>query len=186
MNVGEQICGDWLQHVKGCEFIQFNLPYPDEQGELDVLALNMTERTVFACEVAVHLTTGLQYVSRGKADNVARLVGKFRKSVAYVQKTFEGYDHVFMLWSPVVRDQKLGSKHNQLRDVKEIIAEMEKSCQVAIQPVINADFQRALDELRAYARHETKALESPVLRYLQIEEALSAHLVRLAKQAGRA
>ena len=39
-------------------------------------------------------------------------------------------------------------------------------------------FQSALDDLRAVAAGETKALESNVLRYLQIEERLNKHLTK--------
>jgi len=60
MNIGEEICGEWLRHVKQCEFIQYNLKTPEGQGEVDVIGLNMKTRTVYACEVAIHLTTGLQ------------------------------------------------------------------------------------------------------------------------------
>ena len=39
-------------------------------------------------------------------------------------------------------------------------------------------FQSALDDLRAVAAGETKALEGNVLRYLQIEERLNKHLTK--------
>ena len=101
MNIGEEICGEWLRHVEECEFIQYNLKTPDVQGEIDVIGLNMKTRTVYACEVAIHLTTGLQYVKdnqrRQCTSNCER--PRFRKDVAYVRSNFEGYCQRFMFWS---------------------------------------------------------------------------------------
>src|SRR5262245_1900435 len=122
MNIGEEICGEWLRHVKGCEFVQYNVRTPDVQGEIDVVGISLANRTVYVCEVAVHLITGLQYVKENRPDNVTRLVAKFRKDIAYTQKAFPDYTHVFMFWSPVVKNQRSGAKYNQLADVQQIVA----------------------------------------------------------------
>ena len=63
---------------------------------------------------------GLQYNKDNQPDNVRRLTTKFRKDIAYVRSNFKDYEHVFMLWSPIVRNQKAGAKHNQLARVAEI------------------------------------------------------------------
>jgi hypothetical protein len=176
MNIGEEICGEWLRHVKGCEFIQYNLKTPDVQGEIDVIGLNMKTRTVYACEVAIHLTTGLQYVKDKQPDNVGRLTAKFRKDVAYVRSNFEGYDHRFMLWSPIVRNQKTGAKHNQLAHIAEIAKILESEIHAKIELVINWQFKEALKALRKKAGETSPELDSFVMRYLQVEERLDAHL----------
>ena len=177
MNIGEEICGEWLRHVKQCEFIQYNLKTPDVQGEVDVIGLNMKSRTVYACEVAIHLITGLQYVKGGQPDNVNRLTAKFRKDIAYLSKAFPDYTRVFMLWSPVVRNQKSGSKHNQLKDIKDIADTLSSECKVQIEMIINQKFQEALDALRRVARDTTMEMDSSGMRYLQVEEYISAHLL---------
>jgi Holliday junction resolvase-like predicted endonuclease len=46
-NVGEEIAGLYLQIERGCDFIQYNLYTPDVQGEIDVVAGNFTDRTVY-------------------------------------------------------------------------------------------------------------------------------------------
>lgn len=176
MNIGEDICGEWLRHVKGCEFIQYNLKTPGVQGEIDVIGLNMKTRTVYACEVAIHLVTGLQYNKNSQPDNVQRLTTKFKKDVAYVRSSFENYSHVFMLWSPVVRNQKAGSMHNQLAHVAEIAKNIETDVQAKIELIINRKFYDALGESREIARKTTQELDSSVMRYLQVEERLAAHL----------
>ncbi|MCP5069858.1 MAG: hypothetical protein GY946_25095 [bacterium] len=35
MKLGEKICGEWLRHVKDCEFVQYNLKTTKVQGEID-------------------------------------------------------------------------------------------------------------------------------------------------------
>ncbi len=113
MNIGEEICGEWLRHVCRCEFVQYNLKTPDLQGEIDVIDINLAKQTVYACEVAGHLVTGLQYVKDNHPDNVPRLTAKFRKDVEYVRKASPKYGHVFMLWAPVVKNQRAGAMCNQ-------------------------------------------------------------------------
>ncbi len=181
MNIGEEICGEWLRHAKGCEFVQYNLKTPEMPGEIDVIGLNLKHRTVYACEVAVHLITGLQYVKNKRPDNVRRLTTKLGKDIEYLRREFRDYDKVLMLWSPIVKDQREGSKYNQLRDVDEIVRAMRTKYGLEVQPVINETFQDALDELRKVARHETKELTSSVMRYLQVEERLRRHVNRLTQ-----
>ena len=179
MNVGEELCGEWLRHVKGCEFLQYNVRLSTVQGELDVLGINLAERIVYACEVAVHLTTGLLYVSGGgQSGNVSKLTSKFRKDIDFVRGAFPDYRHVFMLWSPIVRSSKPGSKNNQLDDVGKVVAVIERDLGVTVEAVVNARFQEAIAQLRAAAARETKELDSSVMRFLQIEEHLRRHLGR--------
>jgi hypothetical protein len=54
MNIGEEICGEWLRHVKGCEFVQYNVRTPDVQGEIDVIGMR-TRRSPVIVAVAVVL-----------------------------------------------------------------------------------------------------------------------------------
>ena len=176
MNIGEEICGEWLQHVRGCEFVQYNLKTPDVQGELDVIGINLVARTVYACEIAIHLITGLQYVRGKRPDNVPRLTAKFRKDIAYIRKAFPDYTHVFMLWSPVVRNQRAGSRYNQINDVRQIVETIKSELGAIIEPVINEAFMEALASLREVAGRETKELDSSVMRVLQVEEHLARHL----------
>ena len=178
MNVGEEICGEWLRWVKGCDFVQYNLKTQTVQGEIDVIGIDLTNKIVYACEVAIHLVTGLQYTKNAQPNNVDLLVTKFRKDIEYIRSSFPDYEHQLMFWSPIVKNQKPGSKHNQQRDVELIVRSIHEEYGVEIKSMINNQFQSALDDLRAVAAGETKALEGNVLRYLQIEERLNKHLTK--------
>ena len=98
-NLGEEIVAAYLQYIKGCEFIQQNLYTPDVQGEIDVVGIDLETKTIYVCEVAIHLATGLYYVP----SNVIKLTEKFSKDIEYANKYFPDYTRQFMLWSPIVR-----------------------------------------------------------------------------------
>jgi hypothetical protein len=123
-------------------------------------------------------------VKDNRPDNVPRLTAKFRKDIQYVRKAFpipEYHKHVFMLWSPVVKNQRTGSKYNQAEDVQQIIETCKREFGVLIEPVINERFQEMLRQLRRMAKQETKELDSSVMRFLQVEEHLDMHLKRSGK-----
>lgn len=178
MNFGEELCGEWLRHIRGCEFIQYNLQMSHTHGEIDVIGLNLVERTVYVCEVAVHLTTGLQYVKDRRPDNVARLIAKFSKDIEWARGRFPDYRHVFMLWSPIVKGRTENPVYNQVGHVQEVERTILSETGVALELVINDAFLRAIEDLRAFAGKQSKELDSPVMRLLQVEAYLRRHLKR--------
>ena len=139
--------------------------------EIDVIAINFTDKIVYICEVAVHLVTGLRYVKDGKSDNYERLVKKFNKDINYAQKAYPEYERVYTLWSPIVKDTP-----DQLRNVVLAHDYLKKERGIEIQLIINEAYKIRLDKLRDYAARQTKELKSPVLRLFQIEEFLAQHL----------
>jgi hypothetical protein len=182
-NPGEEVVGEYLKIILGCDFVEYNLYTPDIQGEIDVVGINVKENIVYVCEVATHLVTGLMYVNakNKQPDNVNRFAMKFRKNIEYANKYFADYEKHFMLWSPIVKNQGPKAKHNQLTDISDIQKIIKYEFGVKIEPVINHEYEKYLDQLRAYAAKETKELKSPILRLMQIEEKLSKHLKRLKK-----
>lgn len=180
-NIGEALVGDYLKVILGCDFVEFNLYTPDVQGEIDVVGINAEKKELYICEVATHLETGLMYVNQKlkTPDNVDRFVKKFTKNIEYANKYFPEYKKRFMLWSPIVKNQKTGAKFNQTNDIEEIKRQLLEKFNVQIEVVCNHDYKKCFDELRQYALKESKELKSPVLRLLQIEQKLSRHLKRL-------
>jgi len=176
LNIGEELVASYLEYIKGCEFVQKNLYTPDTQGEIDVVAINLKEKKVYICEVAIHLTTGLRYMKATKQNNVEKLTDKFSKDIEYGQKYLRDYEQHYMLWSPVIKKSKDTSINCQARDIEQIGKNIKQKYNIDIEFVINDAFHEALQALRAYARKETKELKCPVLRLLQIEETLGRHL----------
>lgn len=174
-NIGEEIVASYLQYIKGCDFIQQNLYTPDVQGEIDVVGIDLETKSIYVCEVAIHLVTGLQYTRGTHPNNVNKLTEKFSKDIEYTNKFFPDYNKVFMLWSPIVRKSGETAKSNQMADIEGIKANILTKYGVMINFVINEKFSECLAELRNYAKHETKEIKSPVIRYLQVEETLKRH-----------
>lgn len=176
MNIGEELVAAYLRHIKGCEFTQQNLYTPDVQGEIDVVGIDLANQALYVCEVAIHLVTGLYYAKGGQPNNVGKLTDKFSRDIEYAKKYFPDYQQHFMLWCPVIRHSKENAILNQERDLRQIEENIHAKYSVSIEFVINEDFQRRIDELRQYVRGKTEELKNPVLRLLQIEEALKKHL----------
>lgn len=180
INVGEQLVASYLQYIRQCEFIQTNLYTVDTQGEIDVVGIDLKCRKLFVCEVAVHLTTGLQYVKDKRPNNVQKLTDKFSRDIEYANKYFPGYEKHFMLWSPIVKGGKEGSLYNQLAHLQEVRANIHAAYGVDLELVVNERFLSCLKEMRAYARVATSDIKCPVMRLLQIEEYLSKHVKKVA------
>ena len=181
-NVGEEIVSNYLQFIKNCAFLQRNLYTPDVQGEIDVVGINIKEKQIYICEVAIHLITGLRYVKGARPNNVNKLVDKFTKDIAYANRYFAGYQKHITLWSPIVKNQSSSSKYNQLSDVQEIKRQIQERFGIEIELIINEKFYDCLKELRNFAKSQTKELKSPILRTFQIEEYTNKHIKKLRDQ----
>lgn len=181
-NIGEEITGQYLRLCRHCEFIEYNLQTIDIQGKIDVVGINIEKRQIYFCEVATHLETGLQYTKNARPVNVDRLTHKFSKDIEYARKYFPDYELIVMLWSPIVKNAKDGSLNNQITDVEQIKQQINNKYGIKIIAIINNEYLKALNELRAIASITTEELKSPVMRYLQIEEKLKKHVEKINKK----
>ena len=175
INVGEQLVASYLQYIRRCEFIQTNLYTVDSQGEIDVVGINLKERIVYVAEVAIHLTTGLQYVKDKRPNNVQKLIEKFSRDIDYTNKYFKDYNKSFMLWSPIVKSGKKALQYNQMNHIREIGEKIQSQYGVNIEFVINEKFASCLNEMRKYSRSTSSDIKCPVMRLFQIEEWLDKH-----------
>lgn len=180
MNVGEQLVSSYLRYVRGCEFIQTNLYTVEAQGEIDVVGINLQEKRVYICEVAIHLTTGLQYVKDKRPNNIQKLTDKFSRDIEYAAKYFAEYERHFMLWSPIVRNSQGQAQYNQMGHLAAVTAKIKEKYEVDLECIVNEAFHSCLKELRQFAAAQTAELQCPLLRLLQIEELLGVHLKRIA------
>ena len=169
-NLGERLVGDYLRYIKQCDFVDYNVYTKTVQGEIDVIGINLTRRAAYVCEVATHLTTGLQYVKNARPDTAERLTKKFLKDIEYGEAAFNGYAVTYMLWSPVVRHSQGKPEYDQFEHLRQVRDNINKQTGIEIDFVINHRYISVLEELRAYARSETKEMKSPVMRLLQIEQ----------------
>ena len=176
MNIGEELVASYLRHIKGCDFTQQNLYTTGTQGEVDVVGINLEQRKVYVCEVAIHLSTGLQYTKGNQPNNVQKLTEKFSRDIDYADKYFHDHERHYMLWSPIVRNTKAGAKFNQMKDIEEIGRIVLERHGVSIDFVINENFASHLREMRLFAARKTEEMKCPVMRLFQIEESLNKFL----------
>ena len=173
---GEHLVGQYLREIRKCDFIEYNLATKKVTGEIDVVGINSSNKIVYVCEVATHLTTGLQYTKSKKVDNVNRFIEKFDKDIQYAKDNFSSFDPVFMLWTPIIKvPKKNDAIVNQLRDINEIKDSIYVKHKVQIELIYNDKYLTCIDELRKVARQNTSAMTSPIMRFLQIEERLKEH-----------
>jgi Holliday junction resolvase-like predicted endonuclease len=180
-NPGEELVGSYLREVLECDFIEFNLRTRFVQGEIDVIGINTAKKTVYICEVATHLETGLLYVKESRPDNVERFVKKFEKEIEYTRKYLPEFEKVFMLWSPIVRTAKEGSQYNQMNDIDQIKNIAKERLQIDLKVIINEEYMKRIQALREIALVRKDEMKSPIMRFLQIEEKLRSHVSRLVQ-----
>ena len=158
--MGEYVVGAYLKLRLNCDFVDYNVSPPGGGlkglGELDVVGLRFSDRTAFLCEATTHLG-GLEYGS-GYADTIAKIKEKFERQKIYAFESLAAFPNKrFMFWSPVVPEGFL---------TKELAAID------GLDPLINAKYKGAIDELRAEARATTRDVGNPFFRSLQILEHL--------------
>ena len=179
MNTGEELVSSYLRYIRGCEFIQKNLYTVDTQGEIDVVGINLKEKSVYICEVAIHLITGLQYTKGTAPNNVQKLTQKLSRDIEYANAYFAEYKKHVMLWSPIVKNGKDNSKHNQTRDIEKIKGNILTKYDIEVEFVMNEKFLSCIHEMRSFASTVTAELKCPVMRLMQIEERLKKHVTKI-------
>ena len=174
-NLGEEICGEYLKYIKGCDFVTYNVTNPDIQGEIDVVAIKLEKKEIYVCEIAIH-TTGLQYTKNNRPDNYKRFVAKFEKDIAYAKKYFPEYRIIPMIWSPIVKESGKTAKYNSLEDLNNVQVYIKNTYELNLELIINREFANAIEELKVYTGNVTSEFKSNVMRMFQIERSLEKHL----------
>ena len=182
-NPGEHLVGQYLRTAKKCDFVEYNLQTIKPQGEIDVVGIDSSKMKIYICEVATHLETGLLYVKNGQSDNVERFKSKFCKNIEYAKLNFQQYECHYMLWTPIIKiPRDANSKNNQERDLQEIKSFLKEKYDIELQLVYNQQYLDCIDELREIAKSITQEMNSPIMRFLQIEEKLKNHCKKIKNE----
>ncbi len=84
MNIGEEICGEWLRHVRACGFVDYNVKLPTGGGEIDVVARDGS--TLVFVEVRSRGTAAFgmpeESIDRGKRMRVIRAARAYVAAVS--------------------------------------------------------------------------------------------------------
>jgi len=173
-NIGEEIVGAYLKMCRDCDFVDYNVHTRDQQGEIDVIGIDLTTSVAYICEVATHIR-GLQYNRQGPdgkrvVDNFERLYKKFKKDIQYARKYLRQFTHSYEFWSPVVRKAKPGAKANPVGDLERLVTTLHDEEEVTVALVINTEYGQRMDDLRRKASEITRDVPIGVFRFLQIDE----------------
>jgi len=158
-DVGEHIVGAYLQLCLNCDVVDYNVRPPggglEGLEELDVIGLDFKTNTAYLCEVTTHIR-GILY--KNNQETVRRIAKKHDRQRRYAQRYLANFAHArFMLWSPVVPRGY----------VTEELAKIE-----GLELIINGEYKRRVEELRALAKKSAHDARNPFFRMLQIIEHL--------------
>lgn len=159
-DIGEFIVGAHLKLVQGCDFVDYNVRFPGGglKGleELDVIGLDTDGGKAYVCEVATHIG-GLVY-ARTYDDSIARVQMKAARQLEYAEKHLKQFDNITLeFWSPRVPKGRLSAA---IESIDSLV------------PVINEEYTRRVEKLRALAKKTKHDTRNPFFRMLQILEHL--------------
>jgi len=161
LDIGESLVGSYFKYVLGCKIVVYNC-HLDNNGELDVVALDPEGKKVCLCEVATHLR-GLLY-GDSNAATVERVSHKIKLAAAFAAANFPDREPVFILWAPTV-------SWGLVRELARLQADP-FAREIAIKFIFNHDYTACIRRLRDVARHNIKTTDEPAFRLLQILEHL--------------
>jgi len=166
MTLGEEICGNYLQFILGCDFVKYNVRTGNKQEEIDVIGIKLAEKKLFVCEVATH-TSGFSYGSGGQNDVDNKISKKFNACINYIDNEFLEFDYELMLWTPKLTTKVNTSIRGQLnKAVKSIESRKGKIVKI----ICNEEYAQKLVELKEYARNQSHNHDSTIMRIYQIEK----------------
>jgi hypothetical protein len=156
--IGEYLVGAYLKLVLECGVVDYNARPPGGGlpglGELDVIGFDFAGQKVYLCEVTTHLE-GL-HIGKNAESTITKLADKHRRQREYGERYLKGFTPCYMFWPPVVRSGL----------VKELKA------RTGFKLFVNADYGKAIGDLRVRARNSTANVNNPAFRVLQILEHL--------------
>ena len=83
-----------------------------------------------------------------------------------------------MLWTPIAKSTGENAKNNPSKDLQEIKNEVKADFNVELIIIANRDYLNAIEELRKVAAKTSYEMNSPIMRFMQIEETLKQNFNR--------
>ncbi|MCH8853317.1 MAG: hypothetical protein IID41_11805 [Planctomycetes bacterium] len=189
VTIGEELAGAWLSLCEGCDFVTYSQRHPTGQGEIDVLALKMTEKRAYLCQVTTHLG-GMLYSTGPKPSSatgpgssyyqtVAKVRDKWNRDIRYVEECLDGFETELMLWT------LKASKEHVVGPLTALATKLMKKHPLTISIIANAEYARRIRQLEAKAKRTTKETGNSAFRVLQILARLAPVEEREATAANR-
>jgi len=159
MDIGESLVGAYLRHVVGCQVVVYNSFFVDQQGEIDVVGLELGQtRSVWLCEVTTHI--GSMDLRRGPNTAEQVLAKKLDRLRHFAATTFPDDEHHFEWWSPRVASGLVQIMSGLEADWKEQGDDLRF--------VINQVYTRRIQALVDNAKGNASTTNEPAYRLLQV------------------
>jgi hypothetical protein len=160
--MGEYIIGAYLKIIEGCDYVDYNVHYPEVgregQGELDVIVFKLKEghEEIFLCEVSTHLD-GMVY-GQNYSTTVKKVIAKYKRQQTYRERYLpKHFSAHYFLCSPII-----------LPKLKSMICEAQNNELQGLELLANDRYQNMVEQLKNKAKTTTKDFGNPFFRVLQI------------------
>jgi hypothetical protein len=153
-DIGEHLVGAYLEFCSGCGVVSYDHSLVGEQGDIDVLGLDLSGRRVFAVEVKTHIGGLGGY----KGQEGPKLRQQIERAQRFLESQLSDWDRHYAIWSPHVAPKTEAAIRAALDDPSIPIVDL----------VINAEFASRLNELSVKARGDARFRTNPAFRLLQI------------------
>ncbi len=159
-DISELLVGAYLKVVDACDVVTYNQRPPGsgaKQDELDVIGLRFRDHTAILCEVTTHIR-GLNY-GKSCAKTLQKIANKYQRQRSYAESRLHDFPtRIYQFWSPQVPTGILTTG----------LSEVDPELQI----IINAEYTRRIELLRAAARARQNNEGNAAFRLLQILETL--------------
>jgi hypothetical protein len=160
-DIGEHLVGAYLEFCSGCGVVSYDHSLIGEQGDIDVLGLDLGNRYAFAVEVKTHIGGLGGY----KGQEGPKLRQQIERAQRFLEAQLPDWDRHYAIWSPHVTPKTEAGIRQALAD----------PALPPVELVINADFAACLTQLAGAAQRDAKFRTNPAFRLLQILERSAKH-----------
>jgi hypothetical protein len=160
-DIGEYLVGAYIEGFCGCDIISYDHALLGEQGDIDVLGLDVRGQRAFAAEVKTHLN-GLG----GYGGNPG---AKLREQVIRAQRFLQGslpdWSYSYSIWSPHVTPAMLSQVGTAFNDRRLPPVDL----------VFNEEFAKRVNEVSVRAATDRRYRANPAYRLLQVLSRSARH-----------
>jgi len=112
-DIGEHLVGAYLELACGCNVISYDHALVGEQGDIDVLGLDLENQSAYAVEVKTHLG-GLGGYGGQPGDKLRQQV---LRSQRFLETGFPKWTHKYSIWSPHVTPKMFAQVERAIVDL---------------------------------------------------------------------
>ena len=164
-DVGVYLVGAYFEFCRGCEVVSYDHSLVNEQGDIDVLGLDLENKRAFVAEAKIHLSGMGGYGGQPGPKIREQIV----RAQAFLNQALPSWDASYSVWSPHVTPA--------IRS--QVAAALGPTGLPDVDLVFNEEFAARLSELSEIASRDTKYRTNPGYRLLQVLARSGRHGFRI-------